>query len=336
MSATIKDVAEKANVSIATVSRVINNASYGYSEKTKALVLQAVEELKYQPNAVARGLVNKRTHMIAALVPDVSSMFASDVLNGVEDVANSLDHSVIVCNTDANGVRTKKYLRVLNEKRVAGIVFVSEMMKDEYYQIIESMSVPTVLVSSYSQKFQLPYVRVDDKHAAYKGTEYLISKGHSRIGMVSGPPEDPIAGRERIMGYQEALEAHGIKVEPGWLVSADSFGHISGIYAIEKLMKKAPEITAVFAASDELAVGILLWAYRHGVKVPEELSVIGYDNLKIAEMVTPPLTTISQPLYEMGRTASKILFDLVEGIPVESRIMPFSIIERDTVKSLGR
>lgn len=334
MNPTIKSVAEKANVSIATVSRVINGVPYGYSEKTKQRVLQAIKDLNYQPNAVARGLVNKKTHTIGVLVPDVSSMFASEVLNGVEDVANSLEHSVIVCNTDANGVRTLKYLKVLNEKRVDGIVFVSEVMTEEYYTVIKSMNVPTVLVSSFSHKFQLPYVRVDDRHAAYKATEYLIAKGHRKVGMISGPPEDPIAGMERIKGYKQALVDSNIPENPNWLMPGDSFGHITGIYAIEKLMKQAPELTAVFAASDELAVGILLWAYEHGVKIPEELSVIGYDNIKIAEMVTPPLTTVCQPLYDMGTMASKMLFDLVDGHPVESRIMPFTILERDTVKDL--
>lgn len=335
MNPTIKDVAKKANVSIATVSRILNDLP-GYSKKTKEKVLKAIEELGYQPNAIARGLVNKRTQTIGVLVPNVSSMFASEVLNGIEDTAHKLDHSVIVCNTDSNGVRTMKYLQVLNEKRVDGIIFTSEVVKKEYHDAFIDMNIPIVLVSSISHRYPLPYIKVDDKHAAYSATEYLIKHGHRNIAMISGTKDDSIAGIPRIEGYKQALIDYGITVEENLITYGNDFGHKTGMSCMNKLFENAPGFTAVFAASDEIAIGALSTAYKQGVKIPEELSIIGYDNLKIAAMSIPSLTTVGQPLYEMGKYSAEMLFDMIKtGKKVESRIVSHEIIERQTVRKIN-
>lgn len=335
MNSTIKDVAKKAKVSVATVSRVVNNLP-GYSEKTKEKVLKAIEELGYKPNAVARGLVSKRTKTIGVLFPNVSSMFASEILNGIEDTAHELDHSVIVCNTDSNGIRTMKYLQVLNEKRVDGIIYTSEALTEEYYQAISALQIPVVLVSTASYRYPLPYIKVDDKHAAYSATEYLIKNGHRKIGMISGTKDDPIAGTPRVEGYKQALKDNGIAIDEKRIAYGNDFGHQTGLTCMEQLIKIAPEVTAIFAASDEIAIGALSAAYKLGIKIPEEISIIGYDNLKIAEMSIPPLTTVEQPLYEMGQMASKMLLNMLEtGEMLENRIMPHKIIERKTVKNIN-
>jgi len=333
---TIKDVAKYANVSTATVSRIINNISRGYSEETKHRVLKVIEELNYQPNAVARGLVSKRTNTIGVLLPNVSNMFASEVLNGIEDVAHSLEHSVIVCNTDSNGSRTMEYLRMLSEKRVDGIIFTSEILTDAYYEAVRDMNVPIVLVSTMSDKHQVPYVKVDDQQATYGGTQYLIERGHRRIAMLSGPKEDPIAGQPRVEGYQRALTANGIEVDPSCIFYARDFGHQMGYGMLEQILQCSPAVTAVLASSDELAAGVLSRAYELGIKVPAELSVLGFDNTKIAEMVTPPLSVIAQPLYDMGKIASEMLFDLLAGRNIANQVVPFEVIERDTVATITR
>lgn len=334
MEYTIRDVARKANVSIATVSRVLNDIPIGYSQETKDRVLKAVEELKYRPNAVARGLINKRTTTIGVLLPDVSSLLAVEILNGVEDVAESAEHSVIVCNTAASGVKTMKYLEVLKEKRVDGIVFVSELMTEDYYNMIQSMKIPVVLVSTFSHRHQLPYVRVDDQQASYKATEYLVRAGHTKIGMISGPISDPVAGFLRVQGFRQAFLDYNLELCEGRIVCGDSFAHHTGYECIDILMRAEPDTTAVFAASDELAAGVLSWAYQNNVDVPNQLSVIGYDNTKIAEMVTPPLTVVAQPLFDLGRVASETLLKAIDGERVESRVLPFSIVERATVKMI--
>jgi LacI family transcriptional regulator len=335
MTYTIKDVAKKANVSIATVSRVLNDQG-GYSPKTKEKVLSAIKELGYQPNALARGLINKRTETIGILIPEVSNMFAAKIFRGVENAAHQRGSSAIVCNTDSNGEKTMKYLKVLREKRIDGVIFVSEILKEEYYEAISSMNIPIVLVSTESYRYQLPYVKVDDRRAAYTAVEYLINKGHRKIGMISGNKYDLIAGQPRIDGYKKALMSNNIPVNEKYIVSAKGFSFKDGFENLPRLLHAAPDITAIFVASDEMAMGVISAAYNMGIKIPDDLSVIGYDNLPLAEMSIPPLTTVEQPLVQMGEMAANMLFTMIEtGKPIESRIMPHKIIERATVRALN-
>jgi LacI family transcriptional regulator len=331
MNPTIKDVAKKANVSVATVSRVLNNLP-GFSDKTKQRVLNIIKEIDYQPNAIARGLINKRTQTIGVMFPSVSSMLSSMILKGVEEAAHQHNFSVMVCNTA--GIRTMEYLRVLGEKQVDGIIFTSEFLKDEYHRVFQSMRIPVLLVLSASESNTVPYVRVDDKLAAYHATEYLIKKGHTKIAIISGSNEDLLAGALRIKGFLQALQDNGIEHNDQRLVYGD-FTFKSGCDAMEELLQRAPDTTAVFATSDEMAAGVLTVAAKHGISVPDQLSVIGFDNLRLAEMVTPSLTTVEQPLIKMGEYAAEKLITMIEtGKMIGSSIMPHRIVERQSVKSL--
>ncbi|MGN7179058.1 LacI family DNA-binding transcriptional regulator [Cytobacillus sp. SAFR-174] len=332
MSYTIKDVAKKANVSIATVSRILNGQG-GYSEKTKFKVLKVIEELGYQPNAVARGLINKRTHTIGVLFPKLSSSLVTDLLDGIEKAANDNGSSVIVCHTESNGEKTMKYLQLLIEKRVDGIIFASEILKDEYYQFVTKTSMPMILLSTESYAYPVPFVKVNDFHAAYAAAKHLIDKGHTRIGMISGNKEDIIAGIPRIEGFKKALTDHNIPLGSENIVFSRGFTFPDGVEGLKSLIKQFPDATAIFAASDEMAIGALSAAYQMGIRVPDEVSVIGYDNLNLAEMSIPPLTTVEQPLAKMGETAAEMLFSILEtGETPESRIMQHKIIERMSVK----
>ncbi|MBY0011549.1 LacI family DNA-binding transcriptional regulator [Paenibacillus typhae] len=333
MNPTIKDVAQKANVSIATVSRVLHNLG-GYSDKTKQKVDQTIKELKYQPNAIARGLINKRTQTIGVLFPDVSSAFSSDLLHGIDEFLHNHNYSVMVCNTDQDGKRTLKYLQLLREKQVDGILFSSEVLKKEYYDLLEDMRVPVVLISSQTDFPNVPYVKIDDFQAAYDAVDYLVAKGHRRIAMISGTKGDPIAGTPRIEGYRKALEAHGIAFNSRYLFYGD-FMYESGSRAMKSILQKAPEVTAVFAASDEMAIGALSTAAQHGLNVPEDISIMGYDDLRLARMVNPPLTTVRQPLHDIGMIASGKLIDMIEsGEIAQSQICAHSIVERQTVRTI--
>lgn len=334
MSYTIKDVAKHANVSIATVSRVLNGQG-GYSKSTEDKVHLAIKELGYQPNAFARGLISNKSNTLGILFPEVSSQFSSKILRGVEEAAHRLDSSVIVCNTASHGQRTMKYLQLLSEKRVDGILFVSEMITEEYYKKLESMRVPVVLISTESYQYPLPYVKVDDKHAAFTATDYLVKMGHSKIGMISGNKDDVIAGQPRIEGFKQALAQRGLAIKDENIIHSNGFSFNDGLTGLPKLLEQSPDLTAVFAASDALALGAISAAYKLGIKIPENLSIIGYDNLPIAEMAIPPLTTVAQPLEEMGIVAAEMLFTMMnQGRRVESRIMSHSVVERESVIKL--
>ena len=329
MTITIADVARKAGVSTATVSRIVNNLS-GYSENTKLKVQSAIDELGYKPNAVARGLASSKTDTIGVLLPILSSRYSSQLIHGIETEAHKRGYSVIICNTDRNGERTLEYLRILSEKRVEGIIFASEWVTEEYGTYMKSLSIPVVLVSTFSHKFDFPYVRVDDKLASYTAVEYLLDKGHRDIGMISGTPDDRIAGVNRIEGYREALSDYGLDFREDY-VSYGDFHFESGIAGMRELWSRSLNLTAVFTASDEMALGALTYLHEKGVCVPGDLSIMGYDDTLDAVMAFPALTTLHQPVEEMGNKAVSILLDKNQS---DSIIMRHSVTERKSVKDL--
>lgn len=330
---TIRDVSRRANVSVATVSRVLNNQP-GFSEETRQKVLRAIRELGYQPNQVARGLVSRKTRTIGVLFPVVSSMFSAALLQGIEAEANRRDYGVIVCNMGDKGNRFERVVGMLAEKRVDGLLFVSEWLSDTFARRLRSLAVPVVLVSTGGPGSPFPYVKADDFQGAFLATKHLLEAGHRRIGMVSGPPEDLIAGGPRIEGYRHALRSCGLLPSDRDIAVA-SFDFRTGLRAAGELLDRSPDLTAVFAASDEMAAGVLACCYQRGLRVPDDLSVIGYDNLAVAEMTSPPLTTVAQPLERMGRTALEMLLAMLEdGAAPDSRLLETAIVERHSVKRL--
>ncbi len=327
MSVTIQEVAKKAGVSIATVSRIINKLP-GYSEKTQVHVEKVIEELGYSPNAMARSLANNRTDVIGVLLPCVTSRFSNELLHGIERIAQSKGKSVIVCNTDRHGERTMEYLKTLREQRVDGILYISEWLTDEYGSFLKDMGIPVVLVATHRDSFPFSYVKIDDKAAAETATKYLIDKGHTKIGLITGTPDDLIAGKPRIEGYQKALFESGIPQDPT-LIAYGDFHYFSGIAAMEELYKAHPDITAVFATSDEMALGALTWMHKNGIQVPEQISIIGYDDTLDAQIAYPALTTIHQGIEELGTVSMKLLS---ENQREQQIILPHSVKERDSVR----
>ncbi len=334
MAVNISDVAKQAGVSIATVSRIINNLP-GYSEKTKERVEQAIEELGYKPNAMARGLVSNISNTIGVLLPCVTGRFSSMLLRGIERRAHAKGYSVIICNTDMNGERTMAYLRTLSEKRVEGILFISEWLKQEYGEFLASLGIPVVLVATSSPSFDFPSVSIDGNAAAYTATKYLIDKGHRRIGLISGSPDDRIAGLPRIEGYQKALADHGIAGNSQWITYGD-FHFESGIAAMAVLDARGVDLTAVFATSDEMASGAVTYLHRQKRLLPEELSIVGYDDSLDAVMCYPALTSLHQPIEEMGEKAMDLIFSgkAAGGGEGEQIIFDHYMVERDSVRSL--
>ncbi|WP_257535853.1 LacI family DNA-binding transcriptional regulator [Mesobacillus foraminis] len=330
---TIKDVAKKANVSIATVSRIVNNQS-GYSEETKRKVLAAIKELNYQPNALARGLINKRTHTIGVLLPHFINAFGMELLHGIEEKAHEEGLSVIICSTDSFGAKTMKYLQVLNEKRVDGVIIIGPELEEEYYDYVKKMAVPVVLLGTEKFDNRLPSVQVDNRAIAYSAVKHLIDKGHEKIGMIAFHENGPSL---RADGYRKALEDNDIIFNQERIVFSSGFAFEDGVHFFRKLMLQAPDITAAYIISDEMAVGAITAADRLGIKVPHDVSIISHDNLRVADMSIPKLTAVSLPLRRMGRTAAEKVFQMIQtGRPSESSIMQHEIVERDSVCMLAK
>ncbi|MRX71566.1 substrate-binding domain-containing protein [Bacillus lacus] len=333
MKPTIKDIAGMTGVSVATVSRILNDQR-GYSEETKERVEKAIKELGYKPNAVARNLVNRKSHTIGVLIPKLSTSFSAKLLQGIEAAAHQRQYSVLICNTDSNGERTMDYIQLLNEKQVDGVIFASELFTREYCRELLSSGIPAVVVSSVSVHPEVPYIKINDEEAAYAAAAYLIEKGHQNIGMISGTKHDPVAGMPRLRGFQRALKDYRLQFENSQLVFGD-FSYSSGYRAIEQLLEKNPYITGVFAASDEMALGVISYCYEKGIRIPDHLSVVGFDDTEIAQMSTPPLTTVHQPIEKMGSAAFAKLASLMNGEEAESSYLPFQIIERGSAKRLS-
>lgn len=333
MEPTIKDVSRRANVSTATVSRVLNGERW-VADATREAVLRAVEELNYKPNAIARSLMNAQTKTLAILFPNVSDMFSGTVLSGVEDAAQASGFSVIVCKTGGGRERTLDYLQLLAEKRVDGLIFASEVLHSEYAEFVQRLRIPIVVLSGETTDPSIPTVRCDDRQAAYAATAYLIGMGHERIGMLYGGGHETPEQHGRLMGFAEAHRDHGLAMDEGQVLSQEGFAFRDGVDGGHALLNRNLGLSAIFASSDELALGVISAAYQRGVRVPEELSVMGFDDLPLAEMGVPPLTTVRQPLYGMGRRAATMLLDHILDIRQlgDNAVFPTTIVERRSVR----
>lgn len=337
---TIKDVAKHANVSIATVSRVINNHGTTSVEARKK-VLEAIEALGYRPNALARGLVSQKSNSIGVLVPDVSNYFFAEVFRGLEDAIHERNGNVFICSTDVDESRMLRYLDFLQEKQVEGIIFTSEAVSEKYNERFKLAGVPVVLLATEADEFQLPAIKVNEFKASLDAVEYLIKKGHRQIGMIHGPESDPNAGLPRLKGYKAAMKLYDLKTDASWLEEGD-YRFESGRRAMRRLLERHPEMTALFCASDEMACGAMVESQRMGKVLPQELSVMGFDNVKLSAMYYPALTTVAQPLYEMGKQAVYLLYQLIEaegkGLAAlkKTTYLPHQIIERESVTPPGQ
>ncbi|WP_121640723.1 substrate-binding domain-containing protein [Virgibacillus sp. Bac330] len=329
---TIKDVAREANVSIATVSRILNNTGKGYSDKTKQHVMQTIEQMGYFPNAIARSLINNESGTIGVLFPAVSGMVSAEMLHGIEAAAQVYGKSVFVCNTLSDPDKTKHYLQLLYEKQVEGVIFASGRLTKNFQKIVKQMNVPFVTLSGISDLKNIPEIKVDDLKATYDATNYLIKHGHTKLAMVSGPPHDLIAGTPRMEGFKQALNDANLPCKSSQISWSSAFYFEDGKHAFRSIMKSHPEITAIVAASDEMAAGVISEANAQGIRVPEDVSVIGYDNTKLATMTVPSLTTVSQEFDVMGYRAGELLCQCITGEDMDSIIMEHKIIERESVK----
>jgi len=334
MSVTIKDVAKKAGVGLGTVSRVLNNHP-SVSEETRKKVLDAIKELDYNPNAIARSLKVKYTKSIGVMIPDISSAFYPDIVRGIEDIANEYKYNIILLNTDLKREKEKEALIMLKEKKVDGILFISNTISEKLKRDFKKINIPIVLIATKDDESEFYSVTIDNERAAYEATKYLIKLGHKRIAMLAGKKEDPNAGIPRINGYKRALEESGLKLDENIIFYGD-YKFKSGYQNMLKIIKLKDKPTAIFSASDTMAVGAASCAMQHGFKVPDDFSIIGFDGVELAEYFYPPITTVKQPRYEMGAKGMEMLIKILQGEDVEREVqLDFELIERSSCKVKG-
>ncbi|GAW29434.1 LacI family DNA-binding transcriptional regulator [Carboxydocella sp. ULO1] len=336
MPVTIKDVAREAGVSVSTVSRVLNN-SKPVSSEIRARVLAAVNKLNFQPNSLARSLVLKKTRLIGVLVPDIANPFFPVAIAGIEEIASMYGYNILLFNTFGQIEKELQYLNILKEKQVDGIIKMSTQVTEKHEEYFASTSIPMVVTSNCTEREDVPCVVIDDVRAAYDATSYLISLGHKRIGMISGPLDDS-AGRDRFLGYQQAMLEHKLNIDFN-LLKQGNFKVESGKKAMEEILRTVAREelpTAIFAANDEMAIGAIGVLLDNGLRVPEDISVMGFDDIFIAPVFRPALTTVKQPIYDIGAVAARKLVKLIEGekLSETKTVLPYHIIERNSCRRI--
>ncbi len=324
---TIHDVAKLAGVAPITVSRVLNNSGYA-SKETRARVEEAIATLRYVPNTLARGLRSKRTQTLALVMTDITNPFFTLIARGVEDAASNSGYTVIYCNTDESEAEEEKYVNILVQKQVDGVLLVPAYSNSKSIKFLHLNGIPVVLIDRSVPDIQADLVRCNSEEGAFQLTKHLIEFGHQRIVTITGRQEVSTS-QDRVSGYQRAmLEAD---LESLIQVYYGSYTQGSGYEFTNQALALNPRPTAILGANNFISIGVLQALRDAGLRVPEDISVVGFDDLPSFMIVDPILTVASQPAYEMGRQATELLLNrLSEKLPDSNQeiILPTEMIIR--------
>jgi LacI family transcriptional regulator len=316
---TISDVAKRAGVSKATVSHVINNTRF-VEEETRQRVLQAIAELGYRPSSAARSLTTNRTETIGVVISDASNYFFGEVLLGIEDVLRPANYGLIVCNTAEILEREAHYLDLLLRQRVDGVIAAATSQRWDILAQAEVQHTPLVFMDRSFEGLGGPFVGVDNKRGAYLGTCHLIECGHRQIGILAGFQRLSTM-RERLAGFRQALQEHDIPLPEEWVVTSP-LSVEAGREAMRQILTLPERPTAVFFSNNLLSLGALLAIGELGLRCPEDISVIGFDDHPWAAVSDPPLTVVWQPAQQLGQVAAQMALALINGErPPESRVL---------------
>ncbi|WP_067933229.1 LacI family DNA-binding transcriptional regulator [Alicyclobacillus kakegawensis] len=333
MPVTIRDVAEAAGVSITTVSRALNGYA-DVSPETRKRILQIAERLNYRPNHVARSLVRQRTQTIGLLVSDFGKSrtghhFMFDVLAGVYERLAELGYDVSLVSTTTAQQHLVSYLDFCTERRFEGVIVMGIRLDDPYVHEVVESPLPSVVIDLPLLSDHCGYVMTDNINGAKFAVRHLFQQGHRHIGFVNGYAQAAVSA-DRLRGYKEGLRTVGLPFEPALVYESD-FSLAGGAQGFRELRQGYPDVTAIFFASDLMAIGGMREALANGLRVPEDLAVVGFDNIDLTELVSPTLTTVGQHRYEMGMTAAEMLIGMLErDEPPQGRLLAPELIVRES------
>ena len=329
---TIKDVARQVGVSTATVSHVINNTRF-VSEGLKEKILQTIRELNYQPNAIARSLVKRKTHTIGIIISDILNPFYTAIVRGIEDVTYQSGYSVMLCNTDEDPEKEILYIQILMEKRIDGLV-ISTAFQDGGHPLFSQLKgIPLVTVVRKIKNLASDAVLGDNTGGVYQAIDHLIQLGHRRIGIISGPT-GLSSGAERLAGYKKALEGHRIPIEDHWIKIGD-FKRESGYVLTKEFFNRSPLPTALFVANNQMTIGALQALTELKIRIPEDISFVSFDDMEWYSFLNPPLTTVEHSPYLLGKTAGEVLLQRISHKrknPKRVLIPSHLIVRKSTVR----
>ncbi|QSO52128.1 LacI family DNA-binding transcriptional regulator [Alicyclobacillus curvatus] len=333
MTVTIRDVAKAAGVSITTVSRALN----GYADvnlDTKRKVLEVAERLNYHPSQVARSLVMRRTRTIGLLISDFNrepggQYFMFDVLAGIHERLSAVGYDLMLVSTTTAEQRLVSYLDLCTERRFEGVIVMGIRLDDPYVHEVVEAPLPSVVIDLPLISKHCAYVMTDNVNGARFAVRHLMERGHRKIGFVNGHQQAAVS-QERRRGYEEACRIHGIPFTEDWIYDAD-FTLQGGMHGLQELKSRHKDMTAIFFASDLMAIGALQHCRTQGIQVPQDVAIIGFDNIDLTQFVTPTMSTIGQPRYEMGTTAVELLLGMLdENRLPEGRMLSPELIVRET------
>jgi LacI family transcriptional regulator len=330
---TIRDVAKAAELSITSVSRYLNG-DIVLPRTSASRIERAVRELNYQPNRLARNLSLGQSKMIGLIIPDISNPFFATLACAVEEVAFKAGYGVLLCNTQNDRSRELSYLQLLSGRQLDGIVFLTSHAEDPELAEILRRNRNVVLIDEDVAGVSAPRIFSENRTGGYLATRHLLDYGHRQIAFIGGP-RNLLSTQERFTGFKNALEERGLKPNPKLV----RFGPYTSDFGRETALAffgSSRRPTAIFASSDYVALGVLNAAHRSGLKIPDALSLIGFDDMPLAELLQPPLTTIRQSARELGAEGTRVLLKVIAGAKVklmETRL-PVKLISRDSVQKL--
>lgn len=332
MKISIKGIAELAGVSHSTVSRALANSPL-IPEETRRRIQRIAQRKGYSPNAIARGLVTRRTQAIGVVVTSIEDPFVAEVVRGIEEAAGNQGYRVFLATSHNDPARELNVVNALREWRVDSVIVAASRVGSLYGPLLQQIGVPIVLINNQQAGTFIHTVAVDDAQGAKLATQHLISLGHRVIGHLRGPAKHR-AAKNRLAGYRGALRQAGIAFDEALVVAAN--GRANGGEQILQLLDHSPRPTAVFCFNDMTAIGALATLKRHGIRVPADISLVGFDDIPFAQYIDPPLTTIQQPMVEMGRQAMQMALTLMQDSKsqVPDIVIPGKLIERESTQRL--
>lgn len=334
---TIRDVAAEAGVSVATVSYVLNGKKK-VSEQTKQDVMDVIDRLGYVMDLNARGLTVKSTRLIGVVVPQTEpgstlmfrNNFYSEILGSIEYQARQNGYHILISATDV----TEDYLNLIRERNLDGVIIIGTY-RNEFLSKLHELDIPVVLVDSYCKYDWFHEIRIDDEQASYQATKYILDCGHRNVALVTGFLNEDGVMKKRLQGYRKALSEYGIPYNAEYVLERN-VDYDSGVSAAEEITQKKMDVTAVVATADIFAIGLMKGFYEAGVRVPEDISIIGFDDLDITAYLTPGLTTMKQEISGKGERAVELLLQNIENHSMKKveEILPVKLVERASVRKI--
>lgn len=329
---TLLDIANYVKVSTTTVSMVLNNKAINVSDKTRNKIFEAARDLNYIPNALARSLSTKKSYTIGFVIPDIENPFFAEMAKAIETEAEKRGYSIILCNTFNSGVKEEQYIKLLIGKLIDGVIIAASGEKNKSIELLESNDIPFVITDRHVDKEEnVNGVFCDNRDGIALGVEYLIKKGYKNIAFV-GVDAKGISENSRLGYFREISKEYNVFNKD--LVEEGEISLEGGIIATEKLINKKLPIDVIFYSSDVMAIGGMKCLLRNGYKIPKDISILGYDNIGICSFIEPELTTIAQPIYNMGKESCNLLIDTINGESKDKRIINLTpyLVERKTIK----